>query len=139
MNQAKKKRYKALFIWLIIRLIQLVFSAGTVFFSHKKSVNSIFQPAYNSSRTAPKHRLEISWSMEYYTPDGSRYLSCHMIHGCIIGTLAHCRLMKLDSHTQKTRRVHEATAAHDVYIASSFPSRPMRSCEHYSFGKGLDP
>jgi hypothetical protein len=43
----------ALFIWLIIRLIQLIFSAGTVFFSHKKSDNSIFQPAYNSSRTAP--------------------------------------------------------------------------------------
>jgi hypothetical protein len=30
----------ALFIWLIIRLIQLVFSAGTVFFSHRKSANS---------------------------------------------------------------------------------------------------
>jgi hypothetical protein len=43
----------ALFIWLIIRLIQLVFSAGTVFFSHKKSANSVFQPAYNSSRMAP--------------------------------------------------------------------------------------
>jgi hypothetical protein len=37
------------FIWLIIRLIRLVFSAGTVFFSHKKSANSVFQPAYNSS------------------------------------------------------------------------------------------
>jgi hypothetical protein len=45
---------KAMFIWLIIRLIQLVFLAETVFFSHKKSANSIFQPAYNSSRTAPK-------------------------------------------------------------------------------------
>jgi hypothetical protein len=33
-----------MFIWLIIRLIQLVFSAETVFFSHKKSANSIFQP-----------------------------------------------------------------------------------------------
>jgi hypothetical protein len=43
----------ALFIWLIIRLIQLVFSTGTVFFSHKKSANSVFQSAYNSSRTAP--------------------------------------------------------------------------------------
>jgi hypothetical protein len=43
----------ALFIWLIIRLIQLIFSAGTVFSSHKKSVNSVFQPAYNSSRTGP--------------------------------------------------------------------------------------
>jgi hypothetical protein len=45
---------EVLFIWLIIRLIQLVFSAGTVFFSHEKSANSVFQPAYNSSRTAPK-------------------------------------------------------------------------------------
>jgi hypothetical protein len=42
-----------LFIWLIIRLIQLVFSVRTVFFSHKISANSVFQPAYNSSRTAP--------------------------------------------------------------------------------------
>jgi hypothetical protein len=42
-----------LFIWLIIRLIQLVFSAGTVFFSHKKSANSVFQPVYNFSRTGP--------------------------------------------------------------------------------------
>jgi hypothetical protein len=43
----------ALFIWLIICLIQLVFSAGTVFFSHKKSTNNAFQLAYNSSRTRP--------------------------------------------------------------------------------------
>jgi hypothetical protein len=43
----------ALFTWLIIRLIQFFFSAGTVFFSHKKSGNSVFQPAYNSSRTGP--------------------------------------------------------------------------------------
>jgi hypothetical protein len=28
------------------------FLAGTVFFSQKKSANSVFQPAYNSSRTA---------------------------------------------------------------------------------------
>jgi hypothetical protein len=37
-------RTNVLFIWLIIRLIQFVFSAGIVFFSHKKSANSIFQP-----------------------------------------------------------------------------------------------
>jgi hypothetical protein len=42
---------KVLFIWLIIRLIRLVFSAETVFFSYKKLANSVFQPAYNSSRT----------------------------------------------------------------------------------------
>jgi hypothetical protein len=45
---------QAMFIWLIIRLIQLIFSAGIVFFSHKKSVNDVFQPAYNSSRTGPQ-------------------------------------------------------------------------------------
>jgi hypothetical protein len=49
----------ALFIWLIIRLIQLVFSAGTVFFFHKKSAISVFQPAYNSSRTAPILRMLV--------------------------------------------------------------------------------
>jgi hypothetical protein len=43
----------ALFIRLIIRLFQLVFLAGTVFFSHNKSANSVFQPAYQHSRTAP--------------------------------------------------------------------------------------
>jgi hypothetical protein len=52
----------ALFIWLIICLIQLVFSAGTVFFSHKKSGNSVFQPAYNSSRTAPMSSTHIDRS-----------------------------------------------------------------------------
>jgi hypothetical protein len=50
-ESSQKCPSKALFIWLIIRLIQLIFSAGTIFFSHKKSANSVFQPAYNSSRT----------------------------------------------------------------------------------------
>jgi hypothetical protein len=34
----------SLFTRLIIRLFQLVFSAKTVFFSHNKSANSVFQP-----------------------------------------------------------------------------------------------
>jgi hypothetical protein len=45
---------KSLFTRLIIRLFQLVFSAGITFFSHNKSVNSVFQPAYQPSRTGPK-------------------------------------------------------------------------------------
>jgi hypothetical protein len=52
---------RLLFIRLIIRLFQLVFSAGTVFFSHNKSANSVFQPAYQHSRTAPKKDLEPRW------------------------------------------------------------------------------
>jgi hypothetical protein len=43
----------ALFIRLIIHTFQLVFSARTVFFSHNKSANSVFQPAYQHSRTEP--------------------------------------------------------------------------------------
>jgi hypothetical protein len=39
----------SLFTWLIICLFHLVFSAGTVFFSHNKSANSVFQPAYQPS------------------------------------------------------------------------------------------
>jgi hypothetical protein len=42
-----------LFIWLIICTFQLVFSAGIVFFSHNKLANSVFQPAYQRSRTGP--------------------------------------------------------------------------------------
>jgi hypothetical protein len=42
---------ETLIIQLIIRLFQLVFSAKTVFFSHNKSANSVFQPAYQHSRT----------------------------------------------------------------------------------------
>jgi hypothetical protein len=48
---------EALFIRLIIRLFQFIFSAGTVFSSHNKSANSVFQPAYQHSRTAPKFAL----------------------------------------------------------------------------------
>jgi hypothetical protein len=43
----------ALFIRLIIRIFQLVFSVGTVFFSHNKSANNVFQLAYQRSRTGP--------------------------------------------------------------------------------------
>jgi hypothetical protein len=35
-----------LFIRLIIRTFQLVFSVETIFFSHNKSTNGIFQPTY---------------------------------------------------------------------------------------------
>jgi hypothetical protein len=45
-----ERELKALFIRLIIRLFQLVFSAGTIFFSHNKSTNNVFQPAYQHSR-----------------------------------------------------------------------------------------
>jgi hypothetical protein len=37
--------------WFIIRFFQLVFSAEIVFFSHNKSANVVFQPAYQHSRT----------------------------------------------------------------------------------------
>jgi hypothetical protein len=42
-----------LFVWFIIRFFQFVFSVNTVFFFHNKSVNSVFQPTYQHSRTGP--------------------------------------------------------------------------------------
>jgi hypothetical protein len=50
---------EGLFIWLIIRLFQFVFLAGTVFFSHIKSAN-VFQPAYQHSRTETKEQWQHS-------------------------------------------------------------------------------
>jgi hypothetical protein len=53
-EETTAERFKALFIRLIIRLFQLVFSTATLFFSHNKSANSVFQPAYQHRRTGPK-------------------------------------------------------------------------------------
>jgi hypothetical protein len=49
----------------IIRLFQLVFSAGTVFFSHNKSASSVFQPAYQPSRTGPMDTLVLVTEHEH--------------------------------------------------------------------------
>jgi hypothetical protein len=54
----------ALFIRLIIRTFQLVFSAGTMFFSHNKSANSVFQPTYQHSRTGPRFCANFICSSE---------------------------------------------------------------------------
>jgi hypothetical protein len=57
----------------------LFFSVRTVFFSHKKSANSIFQPTYNSSRTAPVS-LKLSLSLHL--------ISCHVdFSGYVAGEL----------------------------------------------------
>jgi hypothetical protein len=42
-----------LFTWFIIRLFQFIFLVRTVFLSHNKSANSVFQPVYEPSRTGP--------------------------------------------------------------------------------------
>jgi hypothetical protein len=51
------RKSSAMFIRLIIRTFQLVFSVGIVFFSHNKSANSVSQPAYQHSRTGPKRHI----------------------------------------------------------------------------------
>jgi hypothetical protein len=70
-----KAELLVLFIRFIIRLFQLVILAETVFFSHNKSANSVFQPAYQHSRTAPlypdtvceRHQALVSPSRTYKT------------------------------------------------------------------------
>jgi len=48
--------FKALFAYLIIRLFQFVFLAGTVFFSHNKSVGTAFRLIFSAKRTEPKKK-----------------------------------------------------------------------------------
>jgi hypothetical protein len=55
-----------LFIRLIIRLFRFIFSAEIVFFSHNKSANSVFQPAYQHIRTGPIVVLYLSKKKVYY-------------------------------------------------------------------------
>ena len=43
----------AMFACLIIRTFQLVFSAGTVFFSHNKSIETVFRLVFSAKRTGP--------------------------------------------------------------------------------------
>jgi len=45
---------KALFASLIIRTFQLLFSAGTEFFSHNKSARTVFWLVFSAKRTGPK-------------------------------------------------------------------------------------
>ena len=66
------------------------------------------------SKKKYKHRLEISWNMEFYTQDGSRYLTCHMMHGCIIGSLQ-ADEAALSSLTHK--RPYEYTSDCSVFIS----------------------
>ena len=45
----------ALFVSLIIRTFQPVFSAGTVFFSHNKSAGTVFRHVFSAKRTEPSY------------------------------------------------------------------------------------
>ena len=51
----------ALFVSLLIRLFQLVFLAGTVFFSHNKSAGTMFRLVFSAKRTGP---LSIKTNMK---------------------------------------------------------------------------
>ena len=44
---------KIMFASLIIRTFQLLFSARTVFFSHNKSIGTVFQLVFSAKRTEP--------------------------------------------------------------------------------------
>ena len=44
---------KAMFVSFIIRLFQLIFSAGTVFFSHNKSAGTVFRLVFPAKGTGP--------------------------------------------------------------------------------------
>jgi len=45
------------FASLVIRTFQLIFSAGTIFFSHNKSTRIVFRLIFSAKRTGPISRL----------------------------------------------------------------------------------
>ena len=47
-----------MFASIVICLFQLVFSAETIFFSHNKSVGTVFRLVFSAKRTGP---MEIQW------------------------------------------------------------------------------
>jgi hypothetical protein len=55
---------------------QFVFSAGTIFFSHNKSTNSVFQPAYQHSRTGPFSPADTTTA-----PEAKKISSCYSERG----------------------------------------------------------
>ena len=61
------KRAKALFASLIIRLFQLVFSVGIVFFSHNKSDGTVFRLIFSAKRTGPKSASTLFLSTLFFT------------------------------------------------------------------------
>ena len=53
----------ALFACLIIRIFQLIFLAGTVFFSPNKSAGIIFRFIFSAKRTGP---LQLLYTRKYF-------------------------------------------------------------------------
>jgi hypothetical protein len=108
----------ALFIWLIIRLIQFVFSAGTIFFSHKKSANSVFQPAYNSSRMAP-FSFSLSFRCFFFLP-GFSYFSFSFPFPFMFLILASARTQNV--RTLKLIRIEFLFRKSDMFYDLEFDS-----------------
>jgi hypothetical protein len=88
------------FIRLIIRLFQLVFSVGTVFFSHNKSANSVFQPAYQHSRTGPSfHSLFIVVRSSATSSSKHKTAMLYAMHAaCILGIITYIELYMIILH-----------------------------------------
>jgi hypothetical protein len=72
-----------LFIRLIIRIFQLVFSAGTVFFSHNQSANGVFQPAYQHSRTGPISRCSLQRQSSFWLLWHQQLFFQHHVGNCV--------------------------------------------------------
>ena len=50
----KGKEIRALFVFLIIHIFQLVFSVGTIFFSHNKSAETVFSASFFNEANGPR-------------------------------------------------------------------------------------
>jgi len=67
-SHSKKWRRKALFACIIIHTFQLVFPDETVFFSHAKSIRTVFRLIFSAKRTGPLYTEE---KINYYSVSNS--------------------------------------------------------------------
>ena len=67
----------ALFAFLIIRTFQLIFSAGIVFFSHNKSVGTVFRLVFSAKRTGPIRCFGFSKYIVFTININNVYIQVH--------------------------------------------------------------
>jgi hypothetical protein len=120
----------ALFTRLIIRVFQLVFLAGTMFFSHSKSANIVFQPAYQPSRTGPLPTINYHLNTGIFENDRKRAKSFSLSFPIIFTVIVFIFLLPLPfsfrSKNQKKKK-NSKTIIKSRRLSFSFSSLAGRA------------
>ena len=129
--------------YLIIRTIQLVFWARTVFFSHNNSARRAFFSQVSASRTEPKLQStwslknKMAWDLESLMVRTFRRLMFYILRdiwawGTLVHILGPCLSSKLTTTRSPRRRKGESTSLEAKiqrgYLASYLDDRNKSIC-----------